>query len=160
MSISKFKTMRHIETVRNYLIVIVNNMLLRSALHDQSKLESPEVEYLEQYTERLRSLTYGSPEYFACMEDMKPGIESHYKKNPHHPEHHVLGIQGMTFLDLIEMLCDWKAASLRHDDGNILRSIEINQKRYGYSDEFKAIMINTAKWINDHPPYVEKAHES
>jgi len=53
------------------------------------------------------------------------------------------GIRGMTLLDVVEMLCDWKAATQRHADGDILKSVEINQKRFGYSDELKAILRNT-----------------
>jgi hypothetical protein len=41
------------------------------------------------------------------------------------------------------MIVDWKAASERHADGDILRSIEINQSRFGYSDELKQILVNT-----------------
>jgi hypothetical protein len=33
--------------------------------------------------------------------------------------------------------------TMRHNDGDIWRSIEINQKRFGYSDELKAILQNT-----------------
>jgi hypothetical protein len=40
---------------------------------------------------------------------------------------------------------DWKAATLRHADGDILKSIEINQKRFGYSDDLKEIFKNTVK---------------
>lgn len=54
------------------------------------------------------------------------------------------GIRGMCLLDVIEMLCDWKAATMRHADGDLAKSIEINQKRFGYSDELKAILANTA----------------
>ena len=53
------------------------------------------------------------------------------------------GILGMSLLGIIEMLCDWKAATLRHNDGDIRKSIDINQKRFGYSDEIKAILVNT-----------------
>lgn len=53
----------------------------------------------------------------------------------------------MNLVDIIEMLCDWKAATLRHADGDIYKSIEINQKRFGYSDELKSIFINTIKCI-------------
>lgn len=53
------------------------------------------------------------------------------------------GIRGMSLLDVLEMLCDWKAATLRHNDGDIRRSIEINQGRFGYSDELKQILLNT-----------------
>lgn len=58
------------------------------------------------------------------------------------PEH---GIHGMTLLDLVEMFCDWKAATLRHKDGDIRRSIELNQKRFGYSDDLKRILLNTVE---------------
>lgn len=56
-----------------------------------------------------------------------------------------LGIRGMSLLDILEMLCDWKAATLRHADGDLLKSIEINQRRFGYTDELKSILVVTAK---------------
>lgn len=51
----------------------------------------------------------------------------------------------MSLLDILQMLCDWKAATMRHNDGDILRSIEINQKRFGYTDELKRILLNTVR---------------
>lgn len=59
------------------------------------------------------------------------------------------GLDGMSLPDVIEMLCDWKAATLRHNDGDIRKSIDINQKRFGYSDELKRIMLNTLPLIED-----------
>jgi hypothetical protein len=53
------------------------------------------------------------------------------------------GIRGMSLLDVVEMLCDWRAATMMHADGDIRKSIEINQKRFGYSDDLKAILLNT-----------------
>lgn len=79
---------------------------------------------------------------------LKPAIDIHYKNNRHHPEHFANGIKDMTLLDLLEMLCDWKASSERHADGNIYRSIEINQSRFGYSDELKDILKNTVDFLN------------
>ena len=38
----------------------------------------------------------------------------------------------MTLLDMLEMLCDWRAASLRHADGDIYQSLVINRARFGY----------------------------
>lgn len=49
----------------------------------------------------------------------------------------------MTLLDLIELLADWKAASMRHSNGDIMQSIMISQDRFGYNDEIKDILINT-----------------
>jgi hypothetical protein len=49
----------------------------------------------------------------------------------------------------LEMIADWKAASLLHTDGDIFKSIEINQKRFGYSDELKSIFNNTVMFLNE-----------
>ncbi len=83
------------------------------------------------------------------MAEMKPAIDHHNSANRHHPEHFEGGIHEMNLIDLLEMMCDWKAATLRHNDGDIMKSIEINQKRFGYSDELAAILRNTANWLND-----------
>lgn len=55
------------------------------------------------------------------------------------------GINGMNLIDLIEMICDWKAASERHADGDIFKSIEINSKRFNITPQLKQILLNTAK---------------
>lgn len=55
-------------------------------------------------------------------------------------------LRRMTLVDLIEMISDWKAASLRHADGDIMKSIEINQDRFGYGYELKQILINTVEY--------------
>jgi hypothetical protein len=49
----------------------------------------------------------------------------------------------MTLVDVMEMLVDWKAASERHDDGDIERSLEINEDRFGLSPQLVAILYNT-----------------
>ena len=49
--------------------------------------------------------------------------------------------------DLVEMLCDWKAAGMRHDDGDIYTSLEINAERFGYPEPLKRILLNTVKDI-------------
>jgi hypothetical protein len=53
----------------------------------------------------------------------------------------------MDLIDLVEMFCDWKAATLRHKDGDINKSIEINSQRFKMSDQLKKIFINTLKVI-------------
>lgn len=61
------------------------------------------------------------------------------------------GINGMTLLDLIEMLCDWKAAGERHNDGSIQKSLEINQKRFHIQKQLQGIIENTARelgWLD------------
>lgn len=57
------------------------------------------------------------------------------------------GIYGMSLLDLIEMLADWKAAGMRHADGNITQSLEINRKRFDMSDQLFEIFKNTVRQL-------------
>jgi hypothetical protein len=52
---------------------------------------------------------------------------------------------GMTLVDLIEMFCDWCAATERHEDGDIGRSIDVNMKRFGYGETLASIFVNTAQ---------------
>ena len=75
---------------------------------------------------------------------MKPALDHHYENNRHHPEHFKNGIKDMTLIDLIEMFCDWKTSSERHESGSILSSIDINKERFGYSEELASILLNTA----------------
>jgi hypothetical protein len=42
------------------------------------------------------------------------------------------------------MFFDWKAATERHADGNIMQSIEINKGRFELSEQLCDIMRNTA----------------
>lgn len=160
MTPQRYKTLRHIETVRNYISAVIRELLVRQEKHDQSKLERPEAEAYDVITDQLRGITYGSDRYREVLQSQKPAIDHHYQVNRHHPEFFgEKSYRGMTLIDLIEMLCDWKAAGLRHNDGDLFKSIEINQKRFGYSDELREILENTAKWINEEPVY-HKARES
>ena len=51
----------------------------------------------------------------------------------------------MTLVDLVEMFCDWKAATQRMHDGNIRKSLEVNRKRFNISDQLTRIFENTVR---------------
>ena len=114
-------------------------------LHDSSKLNSPEKEAFDKFTEQLSKLTYGSDEYKKSLQDLGPALKHHYENNEHHPEFHKDGINGMTLIDLIEMLCDWKASSERHENGDIFNSLKINSERFSISPQLLSILENTAR---------------
>lgn len=138
-------TQAHIEEVQRRLDSVVAMLAHRRAIHDLSKLESPEKEMYDKYTPLLRGLTYGSDEYKKTLADMGPALQHHYAHNSHHPEHYPNGIDGMSLLDIIEMLADWKAAGMRHADGNMSASMEINRKRFGISEQLFKVLENTIK---------------
>lgn len=150
------ETLNHIRRVQSLLAEVCDNLQQRAINHDQSKLVDPEASEFDKHTSALKSLDYGSPEYKACLEAMRPAIEHHYAHNRHHPEHWPGGIKDMTLLDLIEMLVDWKAASERHATGDIEKSITINKERFGYGDELEAIFRRTV--LELFPKHLEPWH--
>lgn len=141
---TNYKTMKHIERVRNLLNQFAFDLLKRGEKHDQSKLEQPEVGLFTEYTPKLAATTYGSQEYEGFKKAMGQALIHHYCSNRHHPEHFKDGIDDMNLLDLVEMIIDWKAASERHNDGNIRKSIEINANRFNISPQLTKILENTA----------------
>lgn len=138
-------TLKHAKMVREYGIRLSDDLMRRLLIHDKSKMGSPEKEIFDEFTPKLKDSTYGSDEYKEYLKSMGEALSHHYANNQHHPEHYTNGIKGMSLVDLCEMIADWKAASLRHGNGDIMKSIEINQERFGYSDELKQILINTVR---------------
>lgn len=144
------ETQKHIESVRKYIRFMIDKLDNRGVKHDSSKLESPEVELFAEVTPKLAETTYGSDEYNGFLEKLKPALDHHYASNRHHPEHFVNGINDMTLIDILEMFCDWKASTLRQNDGNLLKSIESNAERFHMDGQLKQILINTARMIDEH----------
>lgn len=141
-------TLKHINRVSELLNKAAIKLLKRANKHDESKLESPEKEIFDEYTPKLKECTYGSEEYQEYLDGLKEALEHHYKHNSHHPQHYENGVNGFDLFDLIEMFMDWKAASERHNDGDIRKSIEINKPRFELSDQICDIFENTADKLN------------
>jgi hypothetical protein len=181
MSETKDIIEKHILRVREYLLEFQTRLFQRGQVHDQSKLDpATELPFFEKYASKLKECVYGSDEYKQFLDELKPALDMHYKRNRHHPEHFIkyncngcftnyleipsrckvcgysqfqkeCDISQMNLLDLCEMFCDWIAAGEQHlDGGNIFKSIEINQERHGYTKEVKQILLNTAKLFKDY----------
>ena len=142
------ETLQHIHNVQAFLKVVISDLVKRGLVHDSTKLENPELPLFTVLTKKLAATTYNSPEYKKFLEELKPALDHHYAKNRHHPEHYSNGINDMTLIDLIEMFCDWKAATMRHNDGNLLKSIEINSKRFNIDNQLTSIFNNTAELLD------------
>lgn len=138
-------TLKHIKRVNELLGDSAMELIRRGQVHDDSKLVDPEKAIFDEFTPKLKNSTYGSDEYKQFLKDMGVGLQHHYENNSHHPEHYENGIDGMDLFDLLEMLLDWKAATERHADGDLLKSIEINRERFGYSDLTANLLRNTAE---------------
>jgi hypothetical protein len=140
---SRKDTVEHIDMVKFMLGEICGKLFVRATEHDASKLEPPEKPIFDEYTPKLKGSTYGSEEYKQHLAEMKVALDHHYAANGHHPDHFEGGINEMTLIDLIEMLCDWKAATLRHANGDMIKSININKDRFKMSTQLTDILLNT-----------------
>jgi len=143
------ETQKHIENVRKFIRYMTDKLTQRGVDHDSSKLVSPEVDLFAQYTKKLSKVVYNGDEYKQFLENLKPALDHHYATNRHHPEHFQNGITDMTLIDIVEMFCDWKAATLRMNDGNLLKSIEQNAERFNIDGQLKQILLNTARMIDE-----------
>jgi hypothetical protein len=151
---SRPDTQAHIERVQWFIGEAIANLEDRLALHDKSKLVEPELSAFDIATPKLAHMEYGSDEYKQSLADLGPALAHHFEHNDHHPEHYENGCAGMSLMALIEMLCDWRAASERvkqRADGDtyLKKSFEeglaYNQERFGYGDELAGILLNTAR---------------
>jgi len=133
----------HKAEVASAIGIIIDVLLKRAEVHDDSKLEEPEVSIFDKSFKKLSGTTYDSPEYREMMKEIKVATEHHYAKNNHHPEKYPAGIDGMTLVDLVEMFCDWYAATKKHADGNLEKSIQANKIRFHMSDQLAEIFENT-----------------
>ena len=113
--------------------------------HDKSKLEEPEKHEFDIYTPRIQEAILGTPMYEYFLKELKKALRHHYRYNRHHPEHFGNGMNGMTIMDITEMLCDWMATSERHDNSSIYDSIEILSNRFNYTAPMKKILSNTCE---------------
>lgn len=138
-------TLGHINKVQVRVAEVQANLDMRAAVHDRSKLKEPEKSGYDQLTVNLKDVVYGSDDYRAALAAAKPVIDRHYARNSHHPEHYPNGIAGMSLLDIVEMLCDWKAASERTKQGNIAASLTHNKQRFGIDDQLFSILENTVR---------------
>lgn len=150
-------TYEHLDHIRRMLRQFADALLERGETHDRSKLGAVESETFAEYTPKLKGLTYGSDEYKACLAAMGPELRHHYACNRHHPEHFADGVRGMNLIDLLEMFIDWRASTLRHADGDMLKSIEVSTARFGLDPQLVAIFVNTeedlrrANFGSNHP---------
>jgi hypothetical protein len=136
-------TQKHIDRVVDLIQGITLELTNRARKHDASKLVPPEKTGFDEFTPKLKDAAYGSDEYKGFLAALKPTLDHHYANNSHHPEYYENGIDGMDLLDLIELFCDWKAATERTKDGNLDKSIEFNKTRFKLSDQLVNIFKNT-----------------
>lgn len=151
------ETGAHIMKVRSFLNKAVIELSERSIHHDESKLLDPELEIFCRFIPLLKKTKYNSDEYKEYSKGMGVALENHYRENRHHPEHFPNGWRGMNLIDLLEMVCDWRAASERYVDGDFYASLTKSEKHFKMPKYLIQILRNTVEYLEDfHTDAAEK----
>lgn len=138
------KSIAHIGMVRFYLTQAIANLQHRLLHHDDSKLVEPERSAYEGLDEAIAGIEFGTEEYRrAIRQHLGPALQHHYAHNSHYPDHYENGVNGMTLFDLIEMLCDLRAACDEKDKPAI--DLDANRRMHQMSDEVYGILQNTIR---------------
>lgn len=139
-----FHTLLHKAHVLFYTLSFALRIIYRGIVHDNSKLFSSEAYWYGKHLPLFKTVRYGSEEYNTVLNKFQHSIDHHYSLNPHHPEHHQNGYRGMGLVDLVEMYCDWKAASKKKvGTGDFHKSLEINKSRFNMSEDVVDIFKNS-----------------
>ena len=149
------ETRKHQQAVCTLMSLVSEHLIRRGLMHDKSKLSEFEYEGFAKETPNLKSLTFGSPEYNEALVRLQKYLTHHYANNRHHPQYFFTeandkhAIDKMNLFDIVEMICDWIASSRRQQDGDVLRSLEVNAEKFGISKQLYQILLNTIISIQD-----------
>lgn len=149
-SLKAFVTIeRHRAIVSATLRAVAYELMRRADLHDQSKLSLDEFEGFAKINKVGREHDYGSDEYYAALKAVEPNpIPLHYSRNDHHPEFHAK-ITDMEFPELVEMVCDWYAASVAYGKTSFQNSLTVSFGRWAFTDGQKFLINSLAQWIEE-----------
>lgn len=129
--------LEHNAVVQRNLLKIADALRTRATSHDKSKFSLEEFEDFVELKKISRIHAYGSQEYDDSMKDNK-ALDLHFERSAHHPEHYAGGVADMSLLDIVEMVCDWKAVNLTKRYNPSTRSWEellvIQTKRFKLTD--------------------------
>ncbi len=147
----KWLWLNHLDTTRHkilvywYIVKVCIALLERAISHDLSKYRIEEAVSFRNWTQAMKGLTYGSDEYKKVSASFAKDNWIHYSVNRHHPQYWPNGIKDMSPIDLIEMLCDWKAKTATKHGISIIDSIEINSTTFNYDENMRNGLTRDAR---------------
>ena len=150
-------TRAHQQEVCRVMIKMAKKFLDRAISHDSSKHEEPErSHYIEPvFVLNTEEVPYGSKRYKEVTAQMGVGWDHHKLHNDHHPEFFGSYVHSendplkkMNLFSLMEMLCDWIAASKRRNNRPEL-ALEAMAKKYPIDEQVYKILSNTLAMLEE-----------
>jgi len=141
-------TILHVSEIQEALEEMSSELRKRGLAHDRTKFQELEFDAFTSTRLRFKKVDYGTPEYKALVDEIKPVVDHHYANNRHHPNYHEHGINSMTLIDIAEMLADWKVAARRSPNNKFKDTLEFAFNKHGISKQLGQIIKNTLKELN------------
>jgi hypothetical protein len=167
---------RHRDFVRLALTRIAHVLECRAIEHDASKMRDDEFAGFARISQTSRLHPFGSEEYKEALARERETISLHFSRNRHHSERpillgeaaererglpddatywHARDANRMTFIDVIEMVCDWWGARQGYGDSNLpwKETVRINleSKAKNLSPEQYWLAQEVAEFFSDDP---------
>lgn len=148
--------LRHIGFVQSALLRVRQELERRGQDHDRSKWSPEEFPGFARINATARQYPYGSEGYKASIRAERPTVEHHQKANSHHPEYHqakmpqlseVDGLSEMGWLDVVEMVCDWWAASQTYGNTPWDEVLSKQRERWQWSPEQWWLIEQVAEFL-------------
>ena len=145
-AINLLRTMQiHVTAVQRQMQVICHELERRALMHDQSKFTDAEFAGFCRINWAARNVAPGSTDYRDLMRRESDTIDRHYGANSHHPEHH---FGQMPWLDIVEMVCDWRGAYLAYASAGTWGETVARQiLRYQFSAEKHWLIHQVARTL-------------
>lgn len=132
--------------MRNGKVRLGIDLLRRGVEHDNSKFDTEEFVSLSRIlTKDRRGFKDAS---VALTDEQIHAIECHWKKNTHHPEYYA-DHNDMSYLDILEMVCDWYARSKQYKTDFIPFVEERQRNRFKFSDETFDTILKTCRLLEE-----------
>jgi hypothetical protein len=139
----------HRDAVRLNMQRLRHEIERRALAHDLTKISLDELGGFVRINRTAREHPYGSDEYRDSMEREKGEdgcITLHYARNSHHPEYHAQPAD-MGFLDVIEMVLDWKAAADTYGKQTLRGSLPHHRERFAFTAAQWWLIEQVVEWI-------------
>lgn len=140
--------LRHHRQVSYLLRELARQLENRADLHDLSVLELDEFEGRVEIQHVARKYPYDSPEYRESIKD-NTSLQLHYSRNSHHPEHYPNGVDGMSFIDFIEMTIDWLGASRTYRNTSFEDGLKDQIRRFKLQPNHLYLIRLIGKWFGE-----------
>lgn len=147
--------LRHVTLLAHAMAHVTGDLEARARIHDLSKLTGAELPGFARLSAAVRGLKYGTQEYRDAMAEHKAVGDAHANGNSHHPEYHLQTCADrspttMGWLDIVEMVCDWWAASRTYGPGgDFRRSVHVGLDRWDWSTHQQWLINQVARTLRE-----------